>query len=140
MPPANIYAKAMFTILLIEDDYDDIDLLQGALADNKVVYKMDIINEGDKVNSYLESIKDLPHIIILDFNLPKKHGKDILKEIKADNRYKHIPLIVLTTSSAREDLEYSYKMGARHFITKPTTLAGFNKTVEIICSLVVQEQ
>jgi DNA-binding response OmpR family regulator len=130
----------MFTILLIEDDYDDIDLLQDALGDNRIVYKMDIINEGDKVHSYLESIQNLPHIIVLDFNLPKKHGKEILKEISADGRYNHIPLIVLTTSSAKEDIEYSYKMGARHFITKPTTLAGFNKTVEIICSLVGQEQ
>lgn len=130
----------MFTILLIEDDYDDIDLLQAALADNRIVYKMDIINEGDKVHPYLESIRDLPHIIVLDFNLPKKHGKEILKDIGADSRYSHIPLIVLTTSSAKEDIEYSYKMGARHFITKPTTLAGFNKTVEIICSLVGQKQ
>jgi CheY-like chemotaxis protein len=126
----------MFSILLIEDDHDDIYLLESALGDNSVPYKMDTIREGDKVQSYLLTNTSVPDIIVLDFNLPKKHGREVLKDIKSHERYKDIPLIVLTTSSAKEDMEYSYRMGARHFITKPTTLQGFNKTVEIICSLV----
>lgn len=126
----------MFSILLIEDDHDDIYLLESALADNSVTYRMDTIREGDKVQPYLHSSGAIPDIIVLDFNLPKKHGREVLRDIKADDRYKQIPLIVLTTSSAKEDRDYSYQMGAQHFITKPSNLQGFNKTVEIICSLV----
>ena len=126
----------MFSILLIEDDHDDIYLLESALADNSVAYRMDTICEGDKVQPYLHDNGDIPDIIVLDFNLPKKHGRDVLKDIKSNDRYKDVPLIVLTTSSAKEDRDYSYKMGAKHFVTKPSNLQGFNKTVEIICSLV----
>ena len=125
----------MFSILLIEDDHDDIYLLESALADNSVSYRIDTIREGDKVQPYLHE-GEVPDIIVLDFNLPKKHGREVLKDIKSNERYKEVPLIVLTTSSAKEDRDYSYQMGAKHFITKPSTLQGFNKTVEIICSLV----
>ena len=122
-------------IFLIEDDADDIELLEVSLKDNKVDYSMDVVMEGDKVQDYLRNCKKLPHIIVMDFNLPRVHGREIIKQIKSNVEFRNIPLLVLTTSTAKEDIEYSYKMGADSFITKPTTIQGFNATVGTIVQL-----
>ena len=122
-------------IFLIEDDADDIELLEVSLKDNKVDYSMDVVMEGDKVQDYLRNCKKLPHIIVMDFNLPRVHGREIIKQIKSNAEFRNIPLLVLTTSTAKEDIEYSYKMGADSFITKPTTIQGFNATVGTIVQL-----
>lgn len=122
-------------IFLIEDDADDIELLEVSLKDNNIDYNIDIVMEGDKVNAYLENCKKLPHVIVMDFNLPRVHGREIIKQIKSNEEFKKIPLIVLTTSTAKEDKEYSYQMGADSFITKPTTIQGFNATVGMIVQL-----
>ena len=122
-------------IFLIEDDADDIELLEVSLKDNNVEYKMDVVMEGDKVQEYLRNCKRLPNIIVMDFNLPRVHGREIIKQIKSNEDFKKIPLVVLTTSTAKEDIEYSYKMGADSFITKPTTIQGFNATVGTIVQL-----
>lgn len=125
------------TILLIEDDYDDIELLNEILQENKVEYKMDVVTEGDKVTSYIDSCTNAPDVIVMDFNLPRLHGKEVLREIKSST-FKDIPLLVLTTSQAKEDIEYSYKMGANSFITKPTNTAGLNTTIHTIIQLASQ--
>jgi CheY-like chemotaxis protein len=122
-------------IFLIEDDADDIELLEVSLKDNKVEYSMDVVMEGDKVQDYIVNCKKLPNIIVMDFNLPRVHGREIIKQIKSNQEFRNIPLLVLTTSTAREDIEYSYKMGADSFITKPTTIQGFNATVGTIVQL-----
>ncbi|HKH63031.1 MAG TPA: response regulator [Flavitalea sp.] len=122
-------------IFLIEDDADDIELLEVSLKDNKIEYSMDVVMEGDKVQDYIMNCKKLPNIIVMDFNLPRVHGREIIKQIKSNQEFRNIPLLVLTTSTAREDIEYSYKMGADSFITKPTTIQGFNATVGTIVQL-----
>jgi DNA-binding response OmpR family regulator len=122
-------------IFLIEDDMDDIELLQESLKDNNVQYTMSIVREGDKVSSFLRECTVLPHVIIMDFNLPKVHGKDILRTIKSFDGFKEIPLLVLTTSTAKDDIEYSYKMGANKYLTKPSSIKGFNDTVAAIVEL-----
>ena len=122
-------------ILLIEDDVDDIELLEVSLKDNNVTYSMDIIMEGDKVESYLKNTQIFPDIIVMDFNLPRVHGREILMQIKKTANFQMIPLMVLTTSTAKEDIEYSYRLGADSFITKPTTIQGFNATVAAIIQL-----
>lgn len=122
-------------IFLIEDDMDDIELLQESLKDNNVVYTMNVIREGDRVSSYLRECTVLPHVIVMDFNLPKVHGKDILKTIKSVEGFKEIPLLVLTTSTAKDDIDYSYKMGANKYLTKPNSIKGFNETVAAIVEL-----
>lgn len=119
-------------ILLVEDDIDDIELLEGALSDNSVVYEMEVLMEGDLVYPYLTNCSILPEIIILDFNLPKVHGRDILIQIKSSDNLKHIPVVVLTTSSAKEDMNFALENGASKFITKPTNINDFNKAIEII--------
>lgn len=122
-------------IFLIEDDSDDIELLEVSLKDNNVNYRMEVVMEGDKVEEYLVNCKRLPHVIVMDLNLPRVHGREIIKLIKANKEFRNIPLIVLTTSTAKEDIDYSYKMGADSFITKPTTIQGFNATVGTIVQL-----
>jgi DNA-binding response OmpR family regulator len=124
-----------YNILLIEDDQDDIELLSEVLNIRKVFYKMEVVSAGDKVSSYIQQCEIKPDIIVLDFNLPKLHGKEVLRRIKSSGKFKDVPLMVLTTSRALEDIEYSYRMGADSFITKPTTTAGFNHTIETILKL-----
>ena len=119
-------------ILLIEDDADDIELLEDALKSNNVLYSLNAIKEGDRVSPYLATLKNLPDIIILDFNLPKLHGKEVLLDIKALDKFKDLPLIVLTTSALQEDILFAKNKGADHFITKPTSVADFNKAIATI--------
>lgn len=119
-------------ILLIEDDIDDVDLLKEALNDNDIQYEMEVIMEGDKVHSYLNKTESLPEIIVMDLNLPKTGGKEILQEIKSSSPLINIPIVVLTTSSSQDDIEYCYKMGINKFITKPSTIEGWNSTIHLI--------
>ena len=91
--------------------------------------------EGDRVKPFLETAEYIPTIIIMDLNLPKTDGKEILKDIKATDAFKSIPLIVFSTSSSKDDIEYAYSLGANKFITKPTTIAGWNETIEVIVHL-----
>lgn len=122
----------LLKILLIEDDSDDIELLEEAFRENNITYSLEIIREGDKVLHYLETVKTLPHVIVLDFNLPKIHGRKILQTIKSNVSLKDVPLIVLTTSAAKEDELFSISMGAKHFITKPVLMQDFSKIVKLI--------
>ena len=109
--------------------------LQESLKDNSVDFTMNIVREGDKVSSFLRECTVLPHVIVMDFNLPKVHGKDILRTIKSFDGFKNIPLLVLTTSTAKDDIDYSYKMGADKYLTKPSSIKGFNDTVKAIVEL-----
>lgn len=119
-------------ILLIEDDIDDIELLEEALNGNNVTYNLEVVMEGDLVFTHINTSQNLPEIIILDFNLPKVHGRDVLKQIKLSEKFNKIPLVVLTTSSSKDDIDYAYSLGANKFITKPTTLEEFNEAISLI--------
>lgn len=119
-------------ILLIEDDADDIELLEEALKSNSVSYILTSIKEGDKVEPHLLSESKIPDIIVLDFNLPKLHGREILALIKSSEKYNNVPLVVLTTSASKEDISYAAMMGANHYITKPTSIHDFNRTIATI--------
>lgn len=124
--------KKALDILLIEDDIDDVDLLKDALLENNVHYQMQVIMEGDKVFPYLQTTNTLPEIIIMDLNLPKTDGKEILQEIKSTFSLTQIPIVILTTSSSKDDIEYCNKMGISKFITKPATIDGWNSTIHSI--------
>lgn len=115
-------------ILLIEDDIDDVELLKEALTNTNISYTIEVIMEGDKVAPYLENQHVTPDIIVMDLNLPKTDGREIMKHIKAKDKFKNIPLIVLSTSSSKEDIDYSYLMGVDKFITKPITMDGWDET------------
>jgi DNA-binding response OmpR family regulator len=124
-------------ILLIEDDQDDIDLLREALKDNKVSHSIDILSDGSLVAPYLHTCNSYPDVIILDFNLPKVHGREILKMFKNTSNFTDIPLIILTTSSAKEDVEYSISNGASRFMTKPSSVKEIRDMVNAIMSIAV---
>lgn len=127
--------KKPLDILLIEDDIDDVDLLKDALSENNVAYQMEVIMEGDKVFNHLKSAENLPEIIVMDLNLPKTDGKEILQEIKSFSPLIQIPIVVLTTSSSKEDIDYCTRMGISKFITKPATIDGWNTTIASIVNV-----
>ncbi len=123
-----------FRILLVEDDQDDIELLKEALQNNHILAEMDIFKDGSQVMTYLEMCNFFHDLIVLDLNLPKIGGKELLKQIKA-SRFKTIPVVILTTSSAKEDIEFCLQHGADKYLTKPSTIEGLRDMVENLVSL-----
>lgn len=126
-------------ILLIEDDADDVELLQEALERNGINFQMDILKDGVAAQAHLLSSKSIPDIIILDFNLPKIHGKEIMLSIKSAPLFQRVPLLVLTTSSSEKDMQYSIQNGAAAFMNKPTTIEEMKNLVTTIQRLAAFE-
>ncbi len=120
---------------MIEDDLDDIEFLQEAFKNQGIEFDMDIANDGSAAVNHIRAARQYPDIIILDLNLPKIHGREIILEIKSSPSFQLLPLLILTTSSAREDMEYAYRHGADKYLIKPTTLEQIRETVNTILSL-----
>jgi len=121
-------------ILLVEDNEDDIVLEQEALADANLVNLMCVVPDGEEAMAYLRrqgkyQKAQVPGLILLDINMPKKNGFEVLNEIKADPALMHIPVVMLTTSDSEADVVKSYAKGACSFITKPM---DFDKLREVI--------
>ena len=125
-------------ILLVEDDQDDVELMQDALRDKGIQFDMDIIKQGDKVIPFLSTSKNFPNIILLDLNLPKMHGREVLSRIKMSEDFRHIPVAILTTSSSLVEKEFCLSAGASHFLTKPSTVEGFNHTIDLILKIAMR--
>lgn len=124
-------------ILLIEDNPGDVRLTQEALKDARVNNTLTVIGDGIEALAFLKSNgKDKGHsrpdLILLDLNLPKKTGLELLEEIKSDDELKTIPVIVLTTSTSEEDIIKSYGLHANCYITKPVDLEMFINVVKSI--------
>ena len=122
-------------ILLVEDNEDDIVLEQEALADAKLVNLMHVVRDGEEALSYLRrqgQYQDAqrPGLILLDINMPRKNGFEVLNEMKADAALMHIPVIMLTTSDNEADVVKSYAKGACSFITKPMDFDKFSEVVK----------
>jgi CheY-like chemotaxis protein len=122
-------------IFLIEDDGDDIELLKEAFEMNNIDCHIQVVTEGDKVIPVLSDRGVKPDVIVMDLNLPKLHGREILALIKASVSLSSIPVVVLTTSSLQDDINFAYSMGAKQYITKPNTIDGFNSAVHTIVSI-----
>lgn len=117
-------------ILLVEDNPGDIRLTQEALKESTVGNTLHVVKDGVEAIDFLRkkgrySASPNPDIILLDLNLPRKDGREVLAEIKADDRLKLIPVIILTTSDAEQDILKSYTLHANCFITKPVDLDQF---------------
>jgi DNA-binding response OmpR family regulator len=123
-------------ILLIEDDPDDVELLEEALTKYEVLYKMDVVRDGNAAINHIKTSTHYPDVIILDFNLPKVHGREVILTIKSTSTFNRIPLLILTTSSAKEDIDYSYQHGADKYLLKPINLEQIKTTVDTIVALV----
>ena len=124
-------------ILLIEDNPGDARLAVEALKESKISNNLYIVNDGEEALMYLKKEDKFantktPHLILLDLNLPKIDGREVLKVIKEDNLLKLIPVVVLTTSKAEEDILKSYKLHANCYITKPIDLEQFMKVIKSI--------
>ncbi len=124
-------------ILLVEDNPGDVRLTVEALRDSKVRNKLYVAKDGMEATAFLRregKYADAPHpdLILLDLNLPKKDGPEVLAEIKEDPALKHIPVVILTSSKAEEDIIKTYNLHANCYVTKPIDLEQFMMVVNSI--------
>ena len=124
-------------ILLVEDNPGDVALTRAALQDLKVANSLNVVGDGDAALAFLRRKGEheqapRPDLVLLDLNLPGKDGREVLEEVKADPDLRRIPVVVLTTSSADEDLLTAYNSYANCYITKPIDLRGLTKIVASI--------
>ena len=126
-----------FHVLLVEDNPGDILLTQEALEDSDFDKKLYIARDGEEALRFLRKEEDFgnvptPDIILLDLNMPRMDGRELLEIIKKDDQLKVIPVIVLTTSDAEQDILESYSRHANCFITKPVDFTRFTQIVRVI--------
>ena len=124
-------------ILLVEDNPGDVDLAREALATGKVRTALHVVGDGEQAMDFLRRKgkyvgAPCPDLILLDLNMPKKDGREVLAEVKADEDLKCIPVVILTTSKSEEDILKTYNLHANCFITKPIDLHQFVKVVQAI--------
>jgi CheY-like chemotaxis protein len=127
----------LIEVLLVEDDPGDVLMTKEAFADNKVKNNLSVVTDGVEALAFLRregkySDAPYPDLILLDLNLPKKDGREVLAEIKADERLSLIPVVVLTTSGANEDILASYRLHANAYVTKPVDFEQFIRVVRQI--------
>ena len=124
-------------VLLVEDSPGDVRLTREAFKDAKVHINLHVASDGAEAMAFLKREGDLakvprPDLILLDLNLPKKDGREVLAEIKESPTLKSIPVVILTTSASEEDILRTYLLHANCYITKPVGLDGFLKVVQSI--------
>ncbi len=133
-------------VLLVEDNAADADLVREAIEGGKLIINLNVVRDGEEAMAYLKregSYKNAkrPDLVLLDLNLPKKDGREVLREVKADPVLSLIPIVVLTTSSADADILQSYQLHANAYIAKPVEFETFikivNQVTEFWLSLVV---
>ncbi len=119
-------------ILLADDDEDDRMLTADALTTSKLANHLRLVNDGEELMDYLHhrgkfappADSPRPGLVLLDLNMPRKDGREALREMKADPELRSIPVVILTTSKAEEDIERTYDLGANSFIVKPVSFDG----------------
>lgn len=125
-------------ILLVEDDPADVKLTMRVLNKSKLHLSISVVADGVKAMQFLKKEGEfkeeevLPDLVLLDLNLPKKDGREVLQEIRNDPELKRLPVVILTTSEAEEDVLKSYDLHANCYITKPVDLNQFTKIVQTI--------
>lgn len=119
------------TILLADDDEEDRVMTEEALKESRLANNLRFVTDGEELTDYLfrrgtyaDENAPTPGLILLDLNMPKKDGREALAEIKSDPQLRQIPVVVLTTSKAEEDILRTYELGVNSFITKPVTFEG----------------
>ena len=127
-------------ILIAEDDAEDRMLTTEAMNESRLVNRIDFVEDGEELMDYFNNIGKysdsknypLPGLILLDLNMPRKDGREALREIKSSPHLKKIPVIILTTSKAEEDIIRTYDLGVNSFITKPVTFNGMVNVMQAI--------
>lgn len=128
------------TILMADDDPDDRLMTQEAFAECRLRNPLKFVTDGEELLDYLnrrapyddDQAYPMPGLVLLDLNMPRKDGREVLREIKADPRLQSIPVVILTTSKAEEDVVRSYKDGVNSFISKPVTFAALIDVVQTL--------
>jgi chemotaxis family two-component system response regulator Rcp1 len=123
-----------FEILLVEDNPGDVLLTQEALREGRLAHRLSVTEDGEEAMHFLRregKFADAPRpdLILLDLNLPKKDGRELLQEVKGDPTLRHIPVIVLTTSEAEQDIWRAYKLHANCYLTKPIEMDDFLRKI-----------
>lgn len=124
-------------ILMVEDNPDDFELTMEAIRDSKILNHLHHVEDGVEAMAFLRKAgryadKPVPDLILLDLNLPKKDGREVLAEVKSDPHLKRIPIVVLTTSQAERDVAAVYDLQANCYISKPVDLPQFIEVVKAI--------
>lgn len=124
-------------ILLVEDNPGDIRLVKEALLENKISNNLNVVGDGVEAMAYLRkegsyASSSTPDLVLLDLNLPKKDGREVLAEIKLDKTLRVIPVVVLTTSDAEKDILASYEQYVNCYVTKPVDFSSFIEVVKNI--------
>ena len=124
-------------MLLVEDNPGDVDLAREALADSKIHNQLLVVDDGVKAMEFLRregpyTSAPRPDLILLDLNLPRKDGREVLAEIKSDDNLRRIPVVILTSSKAEKDILQSYNLHANCYISKPIDLNQFMLVVKSI--------
>jgi len=132
-----VLGAAEFVVLLVEDSPGDVRLTREALKDAKVYVNLRVASDGIVAMAFLRREGEFadaprPDLILLDLNLPRKDGREVLQEIKASMTLMSIPVVILTTSAADEDILRSYQLNANCYVTKPVGLDGFLKVIKNI--------
>ena len=127
------------TMLVADDDEDDQLLMQEAIKESQLNINLHFVEDGEELLHYLKhqgkyskSKFPRPSLILLDLNMPKKDGREVLKEIKENDELRQIPVVIFTTSKREEDVYRSYNIGGNSFITKPVTFEGLVDVVKTI--------
>ncbi|WP_026463853.1 response regulator [Adhaeribacter aquaticus] len=134
--------KSSIIILVADDDAEDRMLLLEAMEENRLKNSIEFVENGEELLDYLynrDKFSDpekypMPGLILLDLNMPKKDGREALKEIKSDPQLRLIPIVILTTSKAEEDIVKTYNLGVSSFITKPVTFTALVDMMKTLTS------
>jgi chemotaxis family two-component system response regulator Rcp1 len=124
-------------ILLVEDNPADVRITLEAFKEGKIKARISVVNDGVEAMNFLKkkgnfSNEHLPDLVLLDLNLPKKDGREVLEEMKEDPDLKSIPVIILTSSKAEEDIQKSYQLHCNCYLTKPVGLNEFETLITLI--------
>lgn len=134
---ANTHGLQTIEVLLVEDNAGDVRLTKEALKESSLLIHLNVARDGEEAMAFLrrEGVHagtPTPDLILLDLNLPRKDGREVLQEIKADADLKRIPVVVLTTSEADSDVLTTYGLHANCYITKPVDMDQFIKIVKLL--------
>ena len=129
--------ELLVEILLVEDNPADVSMMRKTLRESKIANNLQVVNDGEKALDYLFQRGEFaasmrPDLVLLDLGLPKKGGLEVLAEVKGDPGLRRIPVVILTTSKAEEDIIMSYDLHANSYIQKPVHLSEFVKMVNSI--------
>ena len=134
---ASRHARGRSILLVVEDNLADVRLIQESLRDVSVVVDLRVVEDGEQAMAFLRrqgKYADAPHpdLILLDLNLPRKTGREVLAEVKADQDLRRIPVVILSSSEAEEDIYMAYDMGANCYVTKPIGLDEFVLSTQML--------